>query len=527
MRAIRDLIHRDPPRILLLAAALAVTGLTLSMALPAPAVGANDPGLSERDLSDADIRQAVDAQLLLSRGVPVNRIDVSVQRGIVTLGGTVDNILAADRAVRVARMVKGVRSVVDRIRVEPRVERTDARLQQAISDALTDDPATDAWEVGVGAEDGHVTLVGTVDSWHEKQLATRIAKGVAGVRSIDNDLAIEYDAERSDSEIEAEIQRILMWDARVDDGLIEVEVTDGEVKLSGTVGSAYERSLAIGDAWAMGVESVDAEDLKVQWWARDEMLARDRFADVGDEEIRQAVQDALLFDPRVASFRPEVRVEDGVVTLSGVVDNLKAKRSAAQTAANTRGVWRVKNHLKVRPQEVRTDSEIASEIREDLLMDPYVNRFEVDVSVDDGIARLSGDVDSYFEKWQAGDVAATVQGVSAVRNRLKVDYEPLDYDYTFYDWDVVDSDYDLGETGGTMAAKGDWEIHEDIRDELWWSPFVDADEVTVTVVDGEATLTGEVDSWAERRAATEQALEGGAELVHNRLEVEWGPDLPL
>lgn len=503
--------------------------LALLCTLPAAATAQTTqtaPKDESRTLTDPEITRAVDSQLLLSRGVPANAIDVSTRDGTVTLDGTVDNILAKERAARVARIVKGVRSVINLIEVVPGTERTDSEIRQDVSDALLDDPATESWEIGVGVEDGVVALVGTVDSWHEKQLAARVAKGVEGVRRLDNQIEVEYKAIRSDHEIEQEIEQTLMWDTRVDDALIEVGVQDGEVMLTGTVGSAFERSVAIGDAWSQGVTEVDADGLTVEWWARDEMLDKDRYADLTDTQIREAVKDALLWDPRVASFRPEVTVENGVVTLSGTVSDLKAKRSAAQTASNTAGVWRVKNLLKVRPKDERSDAEIASDIRHDLLTDPYVDRFDIDVDVDHGVARLTGSVDSYFEKWQAGDLAARTRGVTSVRNRLNVDYEPLVYDYTFYDWDVVETDRDLGDVE-TLAVKSDWEIREDIRDELWWSPFVDADEVNVVVDEGKATLTGTVDSWAERREATEQALEGGALLVHNDLEVDWGPDFPL
>jgi hypothetical protein len=69
----------------------------------------------------------------------------------------------------------------------------------------------------------------------------------------------------------------------------------------------------------------------------------------GDPQIKQAVHDAFVYDPRVDSFNPNVDVDNRIVTLSGVVDNLKAKRAAEQDAKNTWGVWRVKNLLTTRP----------------------------------------------------------------------------------------------------------------------------------------------------------------------------------
>jgi osmotically-inducible protein OsmY len=68
-----------------------------------------------------------------------------------------------------------------------------------------------------------------------------------------------------------------------------------------------------------------------------------------------------------------------------------------------------------------------------------------------------------------------------------------------------------------VTMKRDGEIKEEIKDELFWSPFVDADQVFVRVEEGVATLTGTVDSWTEYNAATENAYEGGATKVNNQL----------
>jgi osmotically-inducible protein OsmY len=48
---------------------------------------------------------------------------------------------------------------------------------------------------------------------------------------------------------------------------------------------------------------------------------------------------------------------------------------------------------------------------------------------------------------------------------------------------------------------------------------VDSDDVTVTVRDGKAILTGAVQSWSEFEAAEENAFEGGAVWVYNDLLV--------
>jgi osmotically-inducible protein OsmY len=187
------------------------------------------------------------------------------------------------------------------------------------------------------------------------------------------------------------------------------------------------------------------------------------------------------------------------------------------------GVWRVENRLKVRPENRPPDAEVEKSVREALLRNPYVERYEIAVDAVDGRVYLSGTVDSLFEKGEAEEVVGGIAGVVEVRNNLNVALDrPLVYDPYVYDW----YPYDYGwytYDGVRTTRKNDWAIHEDIQSELWWSPFVDANEVAVKVDDGVATLTGTVDTWSERLAATENALEGGAVKVVNDLNVKYGP----
>lgn len=486
--------------------------LTLSLS-PVSAQVADQP------LSDLSISDAIEDELMLDPAVPANRIDVQTEDGVVTLTGTVSNILAQERAARIAETVKGVRAVVNNIEVQPLEIRLDRQIRTDIEEALFINPATENEEVTVNVEEGVATLSGTVKSWQERQIVEKVVKGVRGVIGVNNDIQVVYATERPDQEIEAEIQQALRWDALVDDALIEVAVDDGRARLTGTVGSASEKSRAINKAWVNGVTAVDTSDLEVARWARDEDLRKGKYVIKPDDEIQRAIQAALVQDPRVDSTNVRVQVLAGIVTLRGAVANLQAKQAAAQDARHTVGVINVKNRLKVRPSEARSDEAIAEDIRNALERDPYLERYEIVIDVIDGTVYLNGMVDSYFEKAQADIVISGIKGVEQVENDLIVDdvdvplvYEPYLEDYYPYDYDWYD--YRPGYT-----LKRDSEIREDINDELWWSPFVDAEQITVTVEDGVATLTGAVDSWSEFNAATENAYEGGATWVRNQLEV--------
>jgi osmotically-inducible protein OsmY len=473
-------------------------------------------------MTDVEITQAIETELLFDQAVQSNRIHVVTLEGVVSLSGTADNMLARERAARIASTVKGVRSVVNRIAVAPAEERTDVQIRKDILGALLSDPATDSYEVSVSVRDGLVRLSGSVDSWKERELAAIVAKSVRGVTGLENSIDVIWTSRRSDLEIQHDVEQALRWNSLIpNDTLIDVEVEDGTVRLSGTVGSAAEHSLVLSEAWVTGVRSVDGDALQVKLWARNNDLQRVDPATPTDSMIQDAVRDALLFDPRVDTTGINVSVRDSTVRLTGTVDHLRARRAAAEDARRTVGVHRVKNYLKVDFDDLPEDPEIAAEVRRALARNPYVDSFDVTVNVSGGAVYLNGDVDTYFEKARADDVVARIPGVLSVHNYLDVERanEPLVYDpyldpYTFYDAPWYDDSAMRSRT-----FKPDWSIEEDIRSQLAWSPFVDADQVAVDVDDGVATLTGIVDSWLEYGAAMGNAYQGGAVWVDNDLTV--------
>lgn len=462
--------------------------LALGLALM-PALAA-----SARDVTDEGVTSAINTELWVDDVVSANSIDVATAEGVVTLEGTVNNLLAKERAQALAEAIVGVRAIINQVEVQPVIPRADEDLASAVEDAWLADPVTYAYKLQAEADDGVLTISGTVHSYAEQDLAATVAKGVRGVTAIENEIAVDYQAVRSDPEIEREIEARLENNVLVDDYLINVEVLNGVVTLSGTVGSLQEKTQARHDALVAGVRSVNADELAIEWWAREEMKRTSAYVSRTDEEIKQAVEDAFLYDPRVQSFEPTVAVTGGTATLSGTVDNLKAKRAAEQDARNTLGVWRVRNHLKVRPT-IPADEVLEERVAAALLGDPYVNRYDVTVAAHSGWVYLSGAVNNSFEKNRAERVTEGVQGVAGVVNRL-------DYDY-LWTW------------------KPDWEIRADVSDQLWWSVFVDESDINVSVDNGVVTLSGTVDSWSERNEAEKNAYQGGAKDVVNNLVVDY------
>lgn len=471
---------------------------------------------SKKILPDAAISAAVESELFADYSVPHDDIDVGTNAGVVTLTGTVNNLMARDHAQRLAQTVRGVRSVVNRIAVEPRGKRSDQQLRDDVIAAMAYDAATDSYELRVSVSDRVATLSGKVDSYAERDLAEKVARGVHGLRDVRNQISVQYKSSRPDPEIRADVLARLRWDAYVEHELISAKVAAGNVELSGKIGSEAERGRAYADAWVAGVRSVNADKLEVEPWLKSQR-ARKPSPKVGDREIERAVSAALLYDPRVSSFNVAPSATGGVVTLRGNVDNLKAKRAALGDARATTGVSRVidRIHVRLTPKDDKT---IAKNIRSAFERDPYVERFEVSVNVVDGTAYLNGTVDSSWEKMRADQLASVAAGVKSVRNNLTVydDRSPLVYEPRVYDHYPYDYSW-YSYTPGSWRE--DAEIQDEIKDELFWSPFVDADQVKVHVSDGVATLEGTVDSYSEMHSALSNAYEGGAKSVQNELKV--------
>ncbi|MFW6332531.1 MAG: BON domain-containing protein [Thermodesulfobacteriota bacterium] len=455
-----------------------------------------------QNLTPAEIKSAIRTQLKHERGIPAHSIKVKVEEGTAILDGTVDNLLARERAAEVAGSIRGVRAVVNQIDIQAE-DREDEALKADIREALAIDPAAEAFEIEIQVRDGAVTLTGEVDSWAEKRLAGKVAKGVRGVEKFTNNLDVESRTQRPDREIRQEIQERLAWDLWIDDALIEVAVTDRVVELSGAVGSLLEKTRALNKARVVGVQAVDSEKLTVNWLLRDEMRKDSEFQAAEDEKIESALKTAFRNDPRVKSFNVTPMVEDGVVTLTGVVDNLEAKRAAARDAQNTVGVWRVKNFLRVRPDRIGEDDTLENRIQKALKRSPDLHRFDVVADVKNAKAYLYGSVDSRYEAARAEEVVSGVKGVVAVDNNIDISDEAGPESD-----DIVESDR---------------ELKENVISELRSSPYVDADTIIVTVEDGVVTLAGNVTSIRELNVAAQNAREAGAEKVVNLLDFTYGP----
>lgn len=374
--------------------------------------------------SDDTIRQTIETQFAEVERVPEDSIQVDVKEGIVTLSGTTTNLLAKKEAAEISESVKGVLSVINNLRVT--ADRPDGEIRDDVVRALATDPATEFWEILPEVNDGVVTLTGIVDSWQESRLAKTVAQGVKGVRAVNNAIDISYDENRTDDEIKSEIKQTLLMDSRIADKMVNVTVTNGKVKLSGSVGSLKEKKLAIQKAHVTGVSSVKAENLEVRPEIDEQMFVNEAFEQLTNAEIKEAILRTLKYDPRVPEEKIEVSISDKTAILSGTVKNLNSKIAAGKDARNTAGITEVVNNINVeytlvvQPEIPTSDEAIQGRIIEAINRNPYIEGTDFTISVNDGEVTLGGTVSSDFEKGELSRLIQDVKGVVAIENNVSI-----------------------------------------------------------------------------------------------------------
>jgi len=311
-------------------------GIRAEPALPA---AATKPSASTA-YPDDQVRTSLIKELQNDTHLDATAIVVTDSSGIAELTGSVPLLRWKERADRVARVVRGVRAVVNRIRIVP-VHRADRDIARDVGAALHATPALARMPIRVSVSDGVVELDGWITSWDEQQLAERVARGVVGVRFCQNQL-VAGDMARTDAVLAADISSSFDWEPLIAHDPIHIEVSSGRVSLSGKVGSGAEVLRAVHLARVKGVESVDARMLAIAS-PRPDADVREGWPT--DSEIAAVVPDLARYWPSVSIASINIAILDGNATLRGSARSLAESRATAEMARSMVGVVTVDNEL--------------------------------------------------------------------------------------------------------------------------------------------------------------------------------------
>ena len=193
-----------------------------------------------------------------------------------------------------------------------------------------------------------------------------------------------------------------------------------------------------------------------------------------DSEIKLQVLRELKWDSRIGWSEIGVEVREGVVTLTGTVNNYVKKLAAQEAAHRINGVLDVANEIEVRPGGIvdRTDTDIARSIRYVLEWDAMVPDERIQSSVSDGWVTLEGDVDSLREREEAEHAVLRMEGIVGVVNKIRVEPRAVDPQ----------------------------ELREQIENALERRADREAERLRIEVKGGVVDLWGRVHSWQDKRA---------------------------
>jgi len=220
-----------------------------------------------------------------------------------------------------------------------------------------------------------------------------------------------------------------------------------------------------------------------------------------DNKIEEAAKSSYNYRT-VLHDSVKVKVSDGVVTLTGTVQDSSEKSLAADTVENLPGVTSVNNQIIVKSDHPEnSDSWMALKIRSQLLVKANVSATATTVDVKDGVATLSGTADNKAQKELTGIYAGEIKGVKSVKN------------------DIVIKDK---VAGATMSEHiDDASITSQVKYALLTHKSTSALKTKVSTTDGVVSVTGNASTEAEKSLVTKLAQDvRGTKSVTNDMLVK-------
>ena len=245
-------------------------------------------------------------------------------------------------------------------------------------------------------------------------------------------------------------------------------------------------------------------------------------ADTVSDDLTEARQESQIWttyalSPHLKASDLKVSVQGGKATLTGTVEEGVNKDLAKQIALGVSGISEVDNQITIQPDyvpvkvpgrsygEVVDDATITAAIKSKLMWSKHTDGLTTDVDTKQGRVTLQGFADNAGEKNFATRLAANTRGVVSVDNQLVLSHgKPT----------VVTNAKAAGKEIGKDAKEASKEARKDVSDS-WitakvkstylYSSNVDGTDINVSTKSGIVTLSGKVDSGAERALAIEFA----------------------
>jgi osmotically-inducible protein OsmY len=212
-----------------------------------------------------------------------------------------------------------------------------------------------------------------------------------------------------------------------------------------------------------------------------------------DNAIKHDVEEELRWEPEVDDTDISVKINNGVVTLTGFVKTYAQKYRAGNAAKRVAGVTALANDIEVRLSagEGIPDPQLARDAVAALKAELPISWEEIKPTIQDGKISLEGTVEWHYQRERAEQAMHNLRGVVSVRNSIRV--KP-----------------------SAVATQ----LKEKIAAAFRRNAQLDANSISIEEHHGEITLRGQVHSWAEREQAFSTAWSApGVRHVANEINV--------
>lgn len=216
---------------------------------------------------------------------------------------------------------------------------------------------------------------------------------------------------KSNETLQTDVENAIKWQPLLHAAEIGVTAKDGVVTLTGNVDS-YVKKLEAEKAAkkVIGVKAL-VEEIEVHF--------KGSFKKT-NEQIAEKVLKSLESNFSVPDDKVTVKVEDGWVTLEGELPWNYQKMAAKDAVQYLIGVKGITNNIKIKSES--HDAIEQRDVEDAIARNWSIDDNDIHVKVSGTTVTLTGDVQSWYEKEEAGRIAWNTPGIWHVKNELEVDY---------------------------------------------------------------------------------------------------------
>jgi osmotically-inducible protein OsmY len=216
----------------------------------------------------------------------------------------------------------------------------------------------------------------------------------------------------SNEGLQNDVQDAIKWEPLLSAAEIGVIAKDGVITLIGTVDS-YSKKLEAEDA-AKSVKGVKAVIVKIEVKLNSDGEKKD------DSVIAGEILSAAQWNWEIPKDKVKAKVENGWVTLDGVVEFNYQRDAIEDLVKNHSGITGITNNITIEASEDQVEEK---DIEKALRRNWFIDDSEIEVHVSNHGVTLTGSVESWYERNKAARIAWDAPGVWSVDNQLVVEYD--------------------------------------------------------------------------------------------------------